>query len=85
MNLQVDGRLDCFLMMSILHVGIADIHLTKYTLNNHKTAEACFGVQIHHGLSMIAFDHCESNSDSEEYTLSHQGNILILGHNYFWQ
>ena len=41
--------------MFLLHVGVDDIYEMIHTLNNLKTARACFGVYICNFLIILAF------------------------------
>jgi hypothetical protein len=43
------------LSLSFLHVGITDIYQMIHTLNNPKTAKACFGVLIRTAFVILAF------------------------------
>jgi hypothetical protein len=73
------------LSMSFFHVGIADIYQTIHTLNNPKTAKACFGVLIRNCLYHPCFYDWWSNSNCHEYKLRHQGNELVLWHYCYWR
>jgi hypothetical protein len=66
-DLNVDCMFDSMSSMSFLNVGVTDIYQTIHTLNHPKTAKACFGVDIHNCLMILAFYHSWSSSNSHHY------------------
>jgi hypothetical protein len=76
---------DSRLLMSFLHISIADVYQIIHTLNNPMTVKVCFGVYISNCLIMLAFYHWLSSSNSQEYLLHSQGNMLVLRHNCYWR